>query len=96
MSTVHLDLQEDNMCLLFNEENQYQQTAPAGHCSSVLTFLPASRGAVVALVYCICLATYNTSATGMYLLVFTGYSEKHKSIDRDRLTITSPISIGLH
>lgn len=90
MSVVHLDLKENNMSLLFDEENRFEQTAPAGHCSSVLTFLSASWGAVFICVCYVCLATYNTPGTGLYLLVFTGYSEKWKAIDTGKLTISSP------
>lgn len=38
MSTVHLDLKEDNMSHLFNGAYLFEQTAPAGQCSWVATF----------------------------------------------------------
>lgn len=88
MSTVHLDQEEDNMSRLLAEENQSEQTAPAGHRSSVLIFLPASWGALTLLCW-VCLTTYHTPDTGIYLLVFTGYSENVRAIDAGPI-ITSP------
>ena len=78
------------MSFLFSEENRCEQIAPASHCSSFLTFLSASWGVVVTCDCYVCLATYNTPHTGMYLLVFTGYSEKQKAIDAGRHTISPP------
>lgn len=39
---------------------------------------------------CVCLTSENTSGTGTYVLIFTGYSEKRRATDASGLTIPSP------
>lgn len=96
LNSLHLNLNGDIVFLFFNKANRWQQTATAGLCSSVLTFLVASWGEVVTFASVVCLASDKSSATGYIYQLWEDILRSRETLEHVSSSSFHPNSISFY